>query len=58
MEWNKCNRFKTNRTFNVSGTAKPGEPYNNETDNYKQTHYQLFSTINSMLIGVLMLQHF
>lgn len=42
--WNGINAtdLKTNRTFNVSGTAKPGEPYNNETDNYKQTHYQLF----------------
>lgn len=34
--------LSTNRTFNVSGTEKLGEPYNNETDNYKQTHYQLF----------------
>ncbi len=31
-----------NRTINNAGTEKPGEPYNNETDNYKQTHYQLF----------------
>ena len=30
------------RTFNPSGTEKPGEPYYNETDNYTQTHYQLF----------------
>ena len=30
------------RTFNSSGTDKPGEPYSNETDNYMQTHYQLF----------------
>ncbi len=30
------------RTFNPSGTEKTGEPYNNETDNYTQTHYQLF----------------
>ncbi len=33
---------KTNRTYNSSGTERPGEPYNNETDNYTQTHYQLF----------------
>ncbi len=32
----------TNRTYNSSGTEKTGDPYNNETDNYTQTHYQLF----------------
>ena len=32
----------TNRTYNISGTEKPGEPYANETDNFIQTHYQLF----------------
>jgi len=32
----------SNRTYNPSGTEKPGEPYDNETDNYVQTHYQLF----------------
>jgi iron complex outermembrane recepter protein len=32
----------TNRTYNAAGTEKPGEPYSNETDNYTQTHYQLF----------------
>lgn len=32
----------TNRTYNSAGTEKPGEPYDNETDNYTQTHYQLF----------------
>ena len=32
----------TNRTYNPSGTQRPGEPYDNETDNYTQTHYQLF----------------
>ncbi len=32
----------TNRVFNSAGTEKAGEPYNNETDNYLQTHYQLF----------------
>ena len=31
-----------NRTINSAGTEKPGEPYNNETDNYWQDHYQLF----------------
>lgn len=29
------------RTFNVAGTEKPGEPYDNEVDNYRQTHYLL-----------------
>ncbi len=32
----------TNRTYNSAGTAKAGTPYENETDNYWQTHYQLF----------------
>ncbi len=32
----------TNRRYNPAGTEKPGEPYDNETDNYRQTHYQLF----------------
>lgn len=32
----------TNRTYNSAGTEKPGEPYENEVDNYTQTHYQLF----------------
>lgn len=32
------------RTINYAGTEKPGEPYNNETDNYWQDHYQLFYT--------------
>ena len=34
--------LKTDRTYNSAGTEKPGTPYNNETDNYLQTHYQLF----------------
>ena len=32
----------TNRTYNPSGSERPGDPYDNETDNYVQTHYQLF----------------
>ena len=32
----------TNRTYNPAGTEKIGDPYPNETDNYTQTHYQLF----------------
>lgn len=31
-----------NRTINYGGMEKPGEPYENEVDNYSQTHYQLF----------------
>lgn len=31
-----------NHRINYAGTEKPGEPYDNETDNYKQDHYQLF----------------
>ena len=34
--------LKTNRTINYAGMERPGEPYDNETDNYKQDHYQLF----------------
>jgi len=34
--------LETNRTFNSAGTAKPGNPYENETDNYQQDHYQFF----------------
>ena len=42
--WNGVSEsdLKTNRTFNVSGQDQPGSPYKNETDNYLQTHYQLF----------------
>jgi iron complex outermembrane recepter protein len=29
------------RRYNPSGTEKNGEPYENEVDNYRQTHYQL-----------------
>ena len=32
----------TNRRFNSAGTEKPGTPYENEVDDYTQTHYQLF----------------
>ncbi len=34
--------LKTDRTYNISGQEQPGKPYDNETDNYTQTHYQLF----------------
>lgn len=29
------------RTYNSAGTEKPGEPYDNEVDDYTQSHYQL-----------------
>lgn len=35
-------KLQTNRRYNSAGTDRPGSPYDNETDNYKQTHYQLF----------------
>lgn len=34
----------TNRTYNFAGTDKPGSPYSNQTDNYRQDHYQLLYT--------------
>jgi iron complex outermembrane receptor protein len=34
--------LKTDRTNNPAGTEKPGTPYDDQTDNYTQTHYQLF----------------
>lgn len=42
--WNgiSAEDLKTNRRKNYSGTEKPGTPYDNETDNYQQDHYQLF----------------
>lgn len=36
--------LQNNRTINYAGMEKPGDPYNNETDNYNQDHYQLFFT--------------
>ena len=32
----------SNRTINYAGMEKPGEPYRDETDNYRQDHYQFF----------------
>ena len=44
LAWNGVSEsdLKNNRTLNVSGQEQPGKPYENETDNYTQTHYQLF----------------
>ncbi len=51
--WNGITKatLDTNRTYNPSGTEKPGTPYDNETDNYQQDHYQLFfnHSINNRL---------
>ena len=46
--WNGVSEsmLSINPKYNVSGTAKSGEPYTNETDNYTQTHYQLFYNQN------------
>ncbi|MES2850677.1 MAG: TonB-dependent receptor plug domain-containing protein [Bacteroidota bacterium] len=32
----------TNRRYNSAGTEKPGTPYQDQVDDYLQTHYQLF----------------
>lgn len=42
--WNGISEadLKINRRMNYSGMEKPGTPYDNETDNYQQDHYQLF----------------
>lgn len=42
--WNGIDEatLKTNRRYNPLGYDQPGKPYENQTDNYKQTHYQLF----------------
>lgn len=39
------------RTYNPAGSEKSGNPYDNQTDNYTQSHYQLFynKEINSKL---------
>ncbi len=33
--------LETDRTYNPAGQEKPGEPYDNQTDNYQQDYYQL-----------------
>jgi iron complex outermembrane recepter protein len=42
--WNGVPEYllMTDRTYNSAGTEKPGVPYENEVDDYLQTHYQLF----------------
>ena len=34
--------LENNRRVNYAGMEKPGSPYDNETDNYQQDHYQFF----------------
>jgi iron complex outermembrane recepter protein len=43
QSWNGVEEsvMATNRTYNSAGTEKQDEPYDNETDNYWQTQYQL-----------------
>ena len=42
--WNGVPEYllQTDRTYNSSGQDQPYKPYENEVDNYNQTHYQLF----------------
>lgn len=43
------------RTYNVAGTAKPGEPHEDEVDFYRQSHYQAFYTLslkNNWLLNI------
>lgn len=51
QSWNGIPEYMLDsaRTYNSSGTAKSGSPYNNETDNYRQDYYRAFITheINS-----------
>ncbi len=37
----------TNRTFNSAGTEKDGAPYDNEVDDYRQTHYQVLYNVQA-----------
>lgn len=34
------------RRYNTAGTQKPGEPYRDEVDNYRQTHYLVHYKLN------------
>lgn len=47
-----------NRTVNYAGTEKPGEPYDNETDNYRQSHTQLFYNHSTKKNGQLAIAFF
>ena len=49
--WNgiDATTLATNPKYNTAGTGKAGNPYDNETDNYTQKHFQFFynQTINN-----------
>ena len=51
--WNgiTAEQLQTQRNYNSAGTEKLDQPYNNQIDNYTQTHYQLFynQKINSFI---------
>lgn len=42
--WNGVSEadLAANRTINYAGMEKPGDPYDDETDNYLQNHFQFF----------------
>ncbi|MBC7850059.1 MAG: TonB-dependent receptor [Chitinophagaceae bacterium] len=44
QSWNGIpeSMLESNRKFNSAGTERAGSPYDNETDNYNQNHYQFF----------------
>ena len=46
QSWNGVPEYMLDsaRTYNSSGTEKPGDPYANETDNYRQDYYRAFVT--------------
>lgn len=46
QSWNGIPEYMLDsaRTYNSSGTEKPGDPYANETDNYRQDYYRAFIT--------------
>ncbi len=46
QSWNGLPEFMLDsaRTYNSAGTEKPGAPYDNETDNYRQDYYRAFIT--------------
>lgn len=42
--WNGVeeSQLEINRRYNSAGTERTGTPYENQTDNYRQTHFQIF----------------
>lgn len=41
-------QLEEDRTFNPAGMERPGEPYENQTDNYQQDYYQLHYSYDLM----------